>query len=290
MRYPDVSTVTWPHFDPEALPAPKADSPSLFAVFAGPLEAVTQPALGQPRPDRPDRHAPDLATLSDPAFLAERQRRFARTYPGGDRRAVASIWSKWLYNAVLPTFIGLLMTEGRGWTGERSAIGVVLDSDARPERLWLRSPAVIGASVSVGEGLERLMTGLLAPVIETLARESGASRNVFWSNAGNVVEYLVGEMAQHPAITLEAQRDSFAFLDRRHLPSGERNPLWRPVRYRSVPTGQGEIARLRRVCCIRYLLPATATCANCPLNCRQRDAQASGTAGPEVARLAPGMA
>ncbi|WP_197408110.1 MULTISPECIES: siderophore-iron reductase FhuF [unclassified Guyparkeria] len=246
-------------------------------VFAGPLESLPRPRRGDTSCEGPRVTFPELG---DPAVMAMIQERFATVYPGGDRRAVASMWSKWLFNAVLPSLVGLLLADGRACAADDSSLGVVLDEAGYPERFWIRDQGDITAPVSMASGFEALLRDRLAPVIEALASVSGASRNVFWSNAGNSVEYLVGEMARHPAITPATLQQAYAFFETRRFADGQRNPLFRPVRYHS-PDGDGAVERRRRVCCIRYLLPGTSYCANCPLACRD---QAGAAADKAVVR------
>lgn len=254
---------------------------ALSAVFAGPLASVPRPVWGAPAAGR----SPTFRELRDPEDMAAIQDLFSATYSHGDRRAVASMWSKWFFNAVMPTVLGLLMVERRTCSADESAVGVTLDSTGCPERLWIREPGDVDTADTVATGLERLARDRLAMVVDTLARVSGASRNVFWSNAGNSLEYLVGEMARHPAVTPDVLEQAQSFLECRRFADGQRNPLFRPVRYRRAPDGHGEVERQRRVCCIRYLLPETAYCGNCPLSCRQRErADGPDATAPSVKR------
>lgn len=247
-------------------------------VFAGPLESL-------PRPLRGDASRDGLRVtfreLGDATVMAAIQERFAAVYPGGDRRAVASMWSKWLFNAVLPSVVGLLLAEGRVCVADDASLGVVLDAAGYPERFWIRDHGDVTATVTIDAGFETLLRDRLAPLIEAMSSVSGASRNVFWSNAGNAVEYLVGEMARHPAITPAILQQAYAFFECHRFADGQRNPLFRPVRY-DLPGDEGPAERRRRVCCIRYLLPETSYCANCPLACRERRDGVS--AGKAVAR------
>jgi ferric iron reductase protein FhuF len=53
-----------------------------------------------------------------------------------------------------------------------------------------------------------------------------------------------------------------ALLASRDWPGRRTNPLLEPVRY---VEHDGERKRLRRVCCICYLMPSHGYCSNCPL-------------------------
>jgi ferric iron reductase protein FhuF len=183
------------------------------------------------------------------------------------------MWSKWFFGGVLPAITGLLLGQGRACASDDASVGVVLDGVGYTRRLWIREGGEIVVRATVVSGLEALVRDRLSPVVEALADASGASRNVFWSNAGNTLEYLIGEMARHPSITPSTLHDAYGFLDTRRLGDGERNPLFRPVRYRQVAGEGNPVERTRRACCIRYLLPEMSYCANCPLNCAARSGE-----------------
>lgn len=256
--------------------SPRAHGMAIFrSVFSGPLAQLPRPVLGEWSGEGVSL---TLRQLYDPSALAVVLERFAPTYSGGDRRAVASMWSKWFFNAVLPPIVGLLLAERRACIADDASVGVVIDASARPGRFWLRESGDVTHPVSIEAGLERLVKERLSPVGEALSIASGASRNVFWSNAGNSVEYLVGEMARHPAITPATLQAAYAFFERRRFGDGLRNPLFRPVRYRAIVGESGGVERQRRICCIRYLLPEVTYCANCPLACRRSDKTSAGGA------------
>lgn len=97
-------------------------------------------------------------------------------------------------------------------------------------------------------------------MIDSLARASGLTRRVLWSNAGNLFERVIGHCAQllgeaHPGV-----RQGRELLARRRLVAGAINPLAEPVRYLADGTRQ------RRVCCLRYLIPTLPYCETCPLD------------------------
>ncbi|MCL7744392.1 siderophore-iron reductase FhuF [Guyparkeria hydrothermalis] len=257
------------------------------SVFSGPLARLPRPVLGEWSGEGVSL---TLRQLRDPSALAVILERFAPNYPGGDRRAVASMWSKWFFNAVLPPVVGLLLAERRACIADDASVGVIIDASARPSRFWLRESGDITDPVSVETGMERLVRERLSPVVEALSVASGASRNVFWSNAGNSVEYLVGEMARHPAITPATLQVAYAFFECRRFGDGLRNPLSRPVRYRAIADESRGVERQRRVCCIRYLLPEVSYCANCPLACRRTDEASTGGACRTVRHPSRGAA
>ncbi|HSP30993.1 MAG TPA: siderophore-iron reductase FhuF [Halomonas sp.] len=71
-------------------------------------------------------------------------------------------------------------------------------------------------------------------------------------------------MAEHPLVNREALEAAKALLEARTLPNGKRNPLFQPVRH-FQPKGSEEVKRVRKLCCLRYLLEEFDTCGTCPL-------------------------
>ncbi|UXR95060.1 hypothetical protein FY157_25450 (plasmid) [Agrobacterium tumefaciens] len=60
--------------------------------------------------------------------------------------------------------------------------------------------------------------------------------------------------------------DALELLESPHMADGSRNPLFRPILYRQY---EGKPKRLRRICCIRYLINGLDYCKTCPcLNSR----------------------
>ncbi|MFW6322413.1 MAG: siderophore-iron reductase FhuF [Guyparkeria sp.] len=224
-----------------------------------------------PRPaNEPGRGSVSGESLLDGSAIDDLLERFAQDYPGGDQRAVASQWSKWLFHAWLSPIIAMMVLAGRSLPANASEWGVRFDVGGRAERLWLSSGDGSSAPVPAELLLERLVCGELGRAVSVFARHSGASVNVFWSNAGNLVEHVLSRLGDHPATEPVRLARIQAFLDRPRI-EGVRNRLYRPVVYR-IAAGETEPRRLRRVCCIRYRLECYDYCENCPLACRSAKA------------------
>ncbi|MGM0984373.1 MAG: siderophore-iron reductase FhuF [Pseudomonadota bacterium] len=236
---------------------------SLARLYVGPLRHLAPPTIAPAAPEgMPARD------LLDPTRLAALLERFGARYGHGDRRAVASLWSKWHFsplaahglaaNLLLERDLPLGLDELRmQQSPEGQTTGLVLRHAGRP-LAELASPARFAT----------LLEGHLAPLIEALAAVSGASPRVFWSNAGNYFEYFANALADHPLATADIAEPAREMLESRSLPDGRRNPLHQPVRY--VEGNDGTSRRVRRLCCIRYLIDELGVCGNCPLACRQR--------------------
>lgn len=233
-------------------------------MFTGALAEIPQPV------NQAGAGGVSGAALRDGSALDELLDRFATSYPGGDRRAIASQWSKWLFHAWLSPTIAVMVLEGHSLTRQSADWGLRFTVDGRAERLWLKSTSVPSERLSVDRLLTQLVGEELGDVVVALARHSGASVNVFWSNAGNLVEHVLTRLAEHPATCADRLARARQFLETPRL-NGTRNRLHRPVIYR-LTEGSTAPQRLRRVCCIRYRLDEHDYCENCPLACRSAKA------------------
>ncbi|QEA39138.1 siderophore-iron reductase FhuF [Pistricoccus aurantiacus] len=238
-----------------------APSPTgiLKTLYVEPLDALAPPLIAA----TPPSEAISVAALLAPDRLQRAVENFGRQYIKQDRRGAASQWSKWYFNTLLvPALLANLLLE-RELCLIPERLYVTLNAQSRPERLILRNE---GAPLTSHEPFERfahLMNDALTPMIKALASISGASPRVFWSNAGNTFETLTSQLHRHPAAEQDAGAPARQLLERRILPGGRCNPLYRPVRY--IEQLDGSRKRVRRLCCIRYLIPELDYCGNCPL-------------------------
>ncbi|WP_104205071.1 siderophore-iron reductase FhuF [Billgrantia saliphila] len=236
-------------------------------LYVGPLENLAPARLGH------DATTAGVAgsDLLDPPYLDELMTRFGRRHGHGDRRAVASLWSKWHFSCLLATGLAANLVLGRDLPLDLDRLRLAQDRDGQTTGLILRHE---GQPLDTRESPQRfatLLDGHLAPLIETLAKLSSASPKVFWSNAGNYFEYFAHALAHHPLAPPDANAPALAFLEAAILPDGQRNPLYRPVRYRTADGDEPQ--RVRRLCCIRYLIDELGYCENCPLTCRARQSK-----------------
>lgn len=243
----------------------------LDALYKGPMDGLTPPKVGPIQaPALPMR---DL--LTPERFEAELVRfRAGYGYQSeqGDRRALVSLWSKWHFGALLAPYLAANLLLERDLPVGLDEMGVWLTAEGRTERLQL---AHAGRPLTSLDGFTRFSTLIddhLTPLIGRLAALSGASAKVFWSNAGNTLEYFLNAVEAHPMATPGIAEEGHRLLASRTTANGRRNPLYQPVRY-FQPECQGEAdasatQRVRRLCCLRYLLPELGYCGNCPLSNR----------------------
>lgn len=245
---------------------------ALSPLYIGPLAPLSPPRVTK----TPEADTLPARDLLDPAYLDALFTRFGAQYGHGDRRAVASLWSKWHFSALaahglaanlllerdLPLGLDDLHLEQ---SPEGQTTGMVLCHAGNPLAEFAPYPR-----------FATLLDDHLTPLIEALASASGASPRVFWSNAGNYLEHFAGALADHPMASPGVAEPARALMESRTLPDGRRNPLYRPVRYLEADT-PGSPRRVRRLCCIRYLIDELGYCGNCPLACqRAAKAKAAG--------------
>lgn len=192
------------------------------------------------------------------ALLAD----FARQegHPDGDGRAIASLWSRWHFWAMLPPFVAALLLHRHA----PALQAIQLSPGCRTCGLEWRAPSQALGNEAARKACE-LAVRQAAPLIERLAGVSGASPKVFWNNLGNLLEYVVAELRTRPGACPQMLLAFDALLDEPCLADGSHNPVQRPVRYvPDTPAGTQDPRRIRKICCLYYLLPETDVCGNCP--------------------------
>ncbi len=246
---------------------------SMSSLYIGPLEGMTPPSVSAV--SRSDVLA--ARELLDPACLNELLARFGTRYGNGDRRAVASLWSKWHLSVVAAHGLAANLLLGHDLPLGLDDLHLELSPEGQTTGLVLRHAGRPLTELAPVSRFATLLDGHLTQLIEALATATGASSRVFWSNAGNYFEYFAGALAEHPLASPEAIDPARQLLERQTLPDGRRNPLYRPVRYVEADE-PGSPRRIRRLCCLRYLIDELGVCGNCPLTCR-RGPRAAGVTG-----------
>ncbi|KFC63277.1 Ferric iron reductase [Bosea sp. LC85] len=199
--------------------------------------------------------------LLDGVVIEGLMSRFARTYPGGDRRALVSMWTQWHFAAlVIPTAAAILMLD-RDLPIDLDQVGIAQHEDGRTAALVITHDGKPHAGAA--DRFARLVDGHVEPLVRHVASQFGVSQRVLWTNAAAILEWTVqGALTTgqvHPVALSEAR----LWLERQTDAAGRRNPMCGAVRY---PLLDGEPTRQRKVCCLRYLLPGVAGCGSlCPL-------------------------
>jgi ferric iron reductase protein FhuF len=211
----------------------------------------------------PGEHASSIpcSDLLDAGIMERLMGRFAEVHPGGDRRALVSMWAQWHFGAlIIPTtaaivFLdrdlpvaldqaGIALHEG----GQTAAI--ILPDDGAP-----RPPRVTGR-------FARLFSDHVEPLIRHLADQFGVSPRMLWNNAADIFEWTLHQTAMDDRANPAAFDEGRALLQNKTSEDGRINPMFGLVKY--VPQ-EGQRIRRRKVCCLRYLLPGIECCGGiCP--------------------------
>jgi ferric iron reductase protein FhuF len=192
---------------------------------------------------------------------------------GGDAelhaRALLSQWSKYYFGLAAPAGIVAARLLRRP-----------LDMSPARTQLVLRAgvPAALHFAVdalkpAVDDPASRYapMVDHLREVIDMLTDMTRIAPRVLWSNAGNLLDYLLEQCALLPGE--EDDHGDAAWLFGPTGAGSEPNPLRMPVRQVTPRSALlPSPFRSRRVCCVRYEIPGeTQLCTSCPLLLTMRD-------------------
>lgn len=234
---------------------------ALENLYSGPLEGFAAPGVGEPPAQSSTFQAIDLL---DPDRLEVQLKRFSTQYGQSDQRAVASLWSKWHFSALISATLASNLLLEQDLPIGLDDVRIEVGPEGQTRRLWLTDTGQPLSTHNAFGRFSRLIENHLVPLISALAKYSGASPKVFWSNAGNLFEYFTEALQAHSLANSGSADPARELLTSRHLPDGRRNPLFQPVNYLIATTGENQ-ERRRRLCCIRYLIPELGYCSNCPL-------------------------
>lgn len=200
--------------------------------------------------------------LQRPETLAPLLKKFSAEegWPDGDGRAIASLWSRWHFAAVLSPWVAALLLhrhtpvlQAIQLSPQHKTCGVA----------W--EPVVPVFKPASAQAACSQVVQQMRPLIESLHQISRTSPRVFWSNLGSLLEYLVQQLRGHPGACQTVLQAFESLLASPTLSDGQPNPLQQPVR--DVPAAAADTGcscRVRKICCLYYLLPGTRLCENCP--------------------------
>lgn len=236
--------------------------PALAPLFTGPLEPFSTTL----RLPKAGEQTVSLSRLLEHG-LPELLRRYAGS-PDLDQRALLSVWTKFYFSRLIPPVVAASLLGRWQLPVAVEQMGLVLNEAWVPEAFVLPhgGAAFDKAHVDV---LQPLVLENLRPFIEGACAQIKLSPKVLWSNAGNYLEWFVGELRK-AGFTPNLLPPFEHWLEQPIDAQGGRNPLFKPVIYVDLPLADGAEAsswqwRQRRACCIRYRLPGEELCSNCPL-------------------------
>ncbi|MFF2322844.1 siderophore-iron reductase FhuF [Agrobacterium sp. NPDC058088] len=231
-------------------------------------DLLGQPTNAQWRDFFRRRRRTDLTfnELLEPNCLLRILHSYGRRHgPSAPLAAVAGEWSKRYFARVMkPIATAAMLLD---WRMPLTPADLSIDVSAEGEIVSL-GLSDFGRPVLATSAEDRfafLISGNIEGVIRAVSEVSGLSRNVLWSNAGNVFEGIARSYAMDNDCSVAGVADALDLLDARNMADGSRNPLFKPIIY---PHGEGKPKRLRRVCCIRYLIDGLDYCKTCPCPAR----------------------
>ena len=239
-------------------------SVSLTRLYAGPLKGMDRKLMTWDQAPETAWRAQDLFSRRGMAHLIQR---YGAEHQHGDCRAVMSLWSK--YFLALTTYTGVAhnLLADRQLPLALPRLGVVLGEDMLIDALVVEETSSPLIDTRAEARFLPLIRDTWGPAITCMAHHSGIAPRALWSNLGQYVDYLVRQLHALPEARSGAALGE-RWMTLRELADGQRNPLFQPVRHRE--NAEGDIEPIRRVCCIRYLLPGLGYCGNCPLACREK--------------------
>ncbi|SAK43732.1 iron reductase [Caballeronia hypogeia] len=207
-----------------------------------------------------------LTSLSEhrPALLDAMTARY-----GGDAalhaRALLSQWSKYYFGLAAPAGVAAARLLGCPLDMAPERTRLVL-KQGMPAALHFHADALQEPDADPARRYASLVAHL-DDVIGMIGSMTKIAPRVLWSNAGNLLDYL---LANCPS------RSSHGEIDANWLfRSTDDNPLRTPLRDAKPRSALlPDPFRARRVCCVRYEIPGeTQLCATCPLLLTMRDEQ-----------------
>ena len=191
-------------------------------------------------------------------------------YAGEDARALLSQWSKYYFSLYIGGAVAVAVLLRRPLRMDWQHCHLIL-RDGMPQALVLPADALGELTDAPSQRYRSLCVGHLMPYIEAMATAVRVAPRVLWSNVGHTLEYALSQLEAQPL----AASDRAYLLERGTLLDTDMpNPLLHAIRF--VTPNSPQLAnplRVRRVCCLRYLLPGEELlCTSCPLLLKLSDA------------------
>ena len=201
------------------------------------------------------------ALLADEAWLGERVGQTGRQFGCADRRTNATLWWYSASVVLLGPSVHALVRSGRGLDLSTSALRFTLRFNGYLERVVARSELAPGP-----RALGRHLDEALGPVIEPLARISGATERALWAIAVDSLATRV--LAETSVLTggTDRQTDDQAapkLATAIAEPAARLRPLPRYVQVRGRPEAAAQRYVRRGSCCLLYRVP-DGLCISCP--------------------------
>ncbi len=200
-----------------------------------------------------------LFTLS---LIDDHVEHYNNEYGNTDRRAIFSIWALRHFQAVLPPLLSANIFLDCSPVLELDRLAFIVAADFTVRELKIGPDLVDLRGASGAARFRDLARCFVAPLIERISVRTGVTERVLWSNAGTTFEGFL-RIVEPAAEGRSGFQEAKALLQLPTWPDGTVNRLFSPVRYLDG-------RRIRRICCMRYLVPDGRLCAICPLEANHR--------------------
>jgi ferric iron reductase protein FhuF len=233
---------------------------AIDGVTVGDYDCFAGQVIGRGDP----RSSVSADRLLDAGMLAVIEQRFKARFGHFEPRAVHSIWMKWYLNIFIPPFLLADVLLARGLSVALDQVRFAMSDDGRIAAVVVDDVGRDTTGVDPFERFSSLIFDHFEPLIEIWSARTDVMRRVYWSNVGNTFEAMLRRIEKVSG-TSPRLREAQRLLDEPLWPGGRPNPLAGAVYYDEANT------RMRRVCCLQYMLPDRRFCKACPID----EAQAS---------------
>lgn len=211
-----------------------------------------------------DRGQPGIRAdqLWTPAVLDGIVAGYTRQYPGADRRALLSHWSKSYLEALLPSALLACLLLGRQLPLRLDTLGVQLDEEGSVAAILVASDTLmLAGDTDLYSRYQSLLQDNLQPFVEQLARHARLSARALWGNVAAYLAWAMRLLVEQLGLPLQYLQQALHLFSQASYPDGRANPIQRAYQFPERVDGPG----WRRVCCLRYCLTPLPHCIDCPL-------------------------
>jgi len=239
--------------------------PLLAPIFQGEWAAYGEALACAPQAPAGAVRVADL--IADPALLAGLLQAHARhlRVRKPDLRPVASAWSMYYLNALLPPVAAAASLLQHVFPMAPAQVWLSLADGAVPQRFHIPHEGQAREGADTAARYAVLLHEHLAPLFAQLTRLTRIAPKILW---GNVARYLEPVLEQGLALSGHAPHIAQDLAHLLHQPrwGGDDNPMFTvPRKVVRIQSGLPDPLTLHRQCCLYYLLPEEGYCGACPL-------------------------
>ncbi len=224
----------------------------------------------------PYRHKLAVGAMDGPDLMSGREmvasrhldrvrEALARERECTDPRVLFSLWTRLYGDVVIPAVLVANLTAGRDLPVALDEVRFAVDADGKPQCLVLghgggRLPPGSDPAARFGT----LIEGNLGPFVDAVARHGGVSSRLLWGSLASYFEWTAHVLTTYAGVSPDRVAPVEALFGSQDRQAGATRSL---IEALASEGRDAQGLRWRRVCCIRYLIPALAGayCGNCPI-------------------------